>query len=212
MKLLQFVVGTLLLILSSGTVYAQTIAPSVTHGPDVKDAQSPTLREISQQEINHKREVELKHQEVKEHLKQVPNKHHAQVAEKVHENLNKVNEKISNAWLSQLNHMSEILNKLEEHLKNAEGEGKDVMQAKTAISNAKAKISEAENALNEQTLKVYTITITDPGHIGPDVKKARDILHTNLKTTHKIVKDAHEAVIEATRTTRQTVGGNNGHK
>lgn len=193
MKLLLLVVGIITLVLPTGNAFAQSTTPSV----------------VPHQVIQHKQEVEKKHQEIKEHLKQVPNKHHAKVTEKIHKNLNVVNEKLTNSWFRQITHMSEILNKLEDHLNKLSEEGKDVTQAKAALNNARTKVTTAENALKTQGLKVYTINITNTGHIGPDVKTARNVLHTDLKNVHQIVKDAHGAVIEVIKLSK-TIGGNNG--
>lgn len=212
MKLLLIVVGFFILVLPSGKVFAQDVSPSAIpqHVEDRMRKDHSSLRELTQKEIQHKQEVEKKHQEVKDHLKQVQNKHHAQVAEKIHVNFNHVNETLTSAWLKNLNHMSEILIRLEDHLSTAAGEGRDVAQARTALTSAKTKVAEAENALKIQASKVYTITITDPKHIGSDVKTARDILHADLKNVHQVVKNAQDAVIEATKAAKQVTGGNNG--
>lgn len=209
MKLLLLVVGLFTFLLPLTNVHAQDVSPSITQEAEVRKDQPPGLHELTQKQIQHRQEVDKKHQEIKEHLKKVPNKHHAQVTEKIHENLNIVNEKLTTSWLKQVNHMSEILVKLEDNLNIVAGEGKDVAEAKTALNNAKAKVLEAENVLKIQALKVYTITITDPIHVGPDVKTARDLLHTDLKIVHQIVKEAHEAVIEATKVAK-AIGGKNG--
>lgn len=207
MKLLLLVVGLLTFLLPSTIARAQDASPYVTQEAEVRKDQQPSLHELTQKQIQHKQDVDKKHQAIKEHLKQVPNKHHAQVAEKIHENLNVVNEKLTNSWFKQITHMSDILNKLDDHLNKLSEEGKDVTQAKATLSGARTKVTTAENALKAQGLKVYTINITNTGHIGPDVKIARNLLHTDLKNVHQIVKDAHEAVVEAAKISK-TIGGN----
>lgn len=213
MRLLLIVVSFFTIALSTGIVFAQDASPSVTpqHGEEkITTHQEQPSPQPTEQNNQHQQEVEKKHQAFQEHLKQVQNKHHAQVAERIHQNLNHVNETVTSAWLKSVNHMSEIVLKLEDHLNTAAREGKNVSQAQTAVNNAKTQVSTAENALKTQAGKVYTITIIDPTHIEPDVKASRDMLHTDLNSVHEIVKNAKEAVVEATKIIDQTRGGTNG--
>lgn len=203
MNLLLVVVSFLALIFTPAIVFAQDAGHSPSPSPQVSSQHQGVTKQ-------HQQEVEKKHQQFQEHLKQVQNKHHAQVAERIHQNLNHVNDTTTSSWLKNINHMNEILAKLEEHLNKAASEGKDISQAQTSVNNAKTQVTAAESALSTQAGKVYTITITDPGHIGPDVKTSRDTLHTDLQNVHQTLKTAKAAVVEATKAVNQALGDQNG--
>lgn len=110
-------------------------------------------------------------------------KNKATIAERVNTNLNKINEKQTQAMSNHLDGMSEILAKVETRKGST-----------SAIISAKVSIASATALVNIQAEKDYTITVTTEAKIKEDAKKMRDMLHSDLKTVRGAIITAKQAV------------------
>lgn len=136
---------------------------------------------------------------LKERLEKFRDKKKAEVTERVSSNLNRINQKMTGQMLKHLERMSSILSKLETRVNSGSPDVKDVSSAKEAIAEAKTAIEEAKALVSAQAEKDYTVTVTTEGKVRTDVKKARDILHTDLKAAREAVIKAKQAVANAIR-------------
>lgn len=163
-----------------------------------EDATSSSKREQLKQKVETRKDkVESKVQTLKEkiasreaalkkRLAVFKDKKKAEIAERVSTNLNKLNSNRTEALLKHLKRLSEILSKAEKRA----GQTTAVSEAKTAISEAEAKVS-------AQSEKDYTLTISSESKAKADAKKMRDQLHADLTASHEAVKGAKDKVVAA---------------
>ncbi len=121
----------------------------------------------------------------------------AQAAERINTNLNKINENQTAQMQQHLTKMSVILAKLETRVNSGSTDVKDPIAAKAAIANSRAAIATASSAVNDQSQKDYTITVTSESQVRLDAQKMRDLLKTDIMGVRKLVIDAKQSVAEA---------------
>lgn len=118
----------------------------------------------------------------------------ATLAEKINDNLDKINTRRTNQMTLHLQKMLEILSKVEERTANATG---DKTNLNISLDEAKTAISVAQAALQAQSAKEYTVSVTSEQTIKADVKDTRDLLHKDLKATHDLMVEARQAVAKS---------------
>lgn len=123
----------------------------------------------------------------------------ATAAARISENLNKINDKQTAQMLKHLDKMASILNRLEGRVNRSTPDIKDSALAGTAIADAEAAIASASSAVKAQAGKDYTVTVTSEGKLRIDIKKVRDMLHSDLKAVREAVIKAKQAVANAIR-------------
>ncbi len=128
---------------------------------------------------------------LKAKLEKFRDKKKAEIASRVSTNLNKINQNQTDSMLKHLDKMSSLLIKLESRA-----------GTNTSITEANASIASASAAVKAQAAKDYTISVTSESTVKRDAQKARDTLHTDLKTVRKLVISAKQAVANAIRSTR----------
>lgn len=122
------------------------------------------------------------------------NQRKAKLAEKINDTLSKINTRRTEQMVQHLQKMSELLTKVEERTAGATGDKTNLNKSLTA---AKAAISSAQTAVQAQSIKTYTIIVNTEQTVKADSKDARDMLHTDLKTSHDLVITARQAVAKA---------------
>lgn len=137
---------------------------------------------------------------LKEKLSKFRDKRKAAIAERVNDNLNKINERRTDAMLRHLNRMSEILAKISGRVSQATSSGQVLTEAQTAITDAQSAIDSAKEAVKAQAEKDYTIEATAEARIRDESKAKRDSLHQDLKAVHDLVVAARKAVANAIST------------
>lgn len=136
---------------------------------------------------------------LKERLEKFKDKKKAEITERVSTNLNRINQKQTEQMLKHLDRMVTILGKLETRVNAGSADVKDVSAAKEAITEAKTAIDEAKAVVSAQAKKDYTVAVASESRVKSDVKKLRDMLHTDLKSVREAVVKAKQAVANSIR-------------
>lgn len=134
---------------------------------------------------------------LKEKLSKFRDKRKAAIAERVNENLNKINERRTDAMLKHLDRMSAILGKITGRVNEATAAGKTLTAATQALGQAQVSIETARSAVLTQAEKDYTIEATAEARIRDDARLARNNLHKDLKAVHELMVVARKAVANA---------------
>lgn len=193
--IVSLIIAALILIFS-----IPVLAQEATSTTNRKDRLEERKQKVGDRMEAKKERVETKMEErktkmatreaaLKERLEKFKDKKKAEITERVSTNLNRINKKHMEQMLKHLDRMSSILSKLETR----------VNSGKETISEAKTAIEEAKDAVTSQAEKDYTITVTSEVRVKSDVKKVRDMLHSDLKAAREVVIEAKQAVSNAIR-------------
>lgn len=164
---------------------------TLVHPTFAKDASSPAAAR--------KEGVASKAAALKTRFDAFKDKRKAQIAERVNTNLNRINQNQTDQMKKHLEKMSALLDKLEARVNSGSPDVKNPTLAKTAIADARAKIAAATTAVDSQSQKDYTITVTTESKIRADVQAMRDQLKNDLQAVRKQVIDAKQSVSNAVR-------------
>lgn len=169
-------------------------------------------REIQLQErLDQKRErIASKEARLKERLSVFKDRVKAQRTERVNTILENINQRRTTHMLQLLDKMASITAKLQDRVKTAKTNGKDVVSAQNAIDSARAAIETARTAVEEQSVKDYTIEVADETTVKEVASTARDNLKNDLKAIHTLMVIARQKVANAISTTVSSIGGKNG--
>lgn len=137
--------------------------------------------------------------EFKEKLAALKDEHKKEIVEKLDTRFANVNKKATDRFLETLDKLTEILSKIQTKATEAKTAGKDTTEAQTAITAAQTAITSAKTAVTTQAGKTYTITISTEDKLRMDVGTTVSALHADLRTVHKLVTDAKQAVVKAAR-------------
>lgn len=175
-----------------------------------KEEQARMIAEFNQRIFNRKTEVQEVRLENKEQLRtkleEFKNQERARITQRVSTNLNTINDNRVDAMARHLNRLQEILDKLTERVATSKVNGKDTTAAENAITSAQAAIDSAKAAVEAQAGKDYTVTVTDESTVRSDAQAKREALMNDLKSIHEVVKLAKDAVVNAIRTSVNSLG------
>lgn len=132
-------------------------------------------------------------------LEAFKDKKKAEVAERVNTNLNKINQNQTAEMLKHLGKMSELLDKIEARVNSGSPDVKDPTAAKSAITESRAKIAAAIDAVKAQAAKDYTLQITSESKVKSDAQALRNQLHADIQAIRKQVIDAKQSVSNVIR-------------
>lgn len=201
-------VSAILLLALAPAVLAQTSTSSSTTKKDAVQQRVEQRKQTLNERLDQRKEnIASRAAALKAKVAKFQDQQRALRVEKFNENLNKINENRTNAFLKFIDKMSEILARVEIKVNSTSG---DTTAAKAAIANAKAKIAAAKTAVENQAAKDYTVNVITEGKIRIDAKTAFDSLRQDLQTTKTTLTDAKQAVAKAIQTASSTLGGNNG--
>ncbi|QQG43340.1 MAG: hypothetical protein HYW45_04055 [Candidatus Daviesbacteria bacterium] len=200
--------AAVLLLTIVPTVLAQTSTSSSTPKKETLKERFETRKATLQERLDQRKEnIASRTAALKSRLAKFKDQKRAQRVEKFNENLNKINENRTNAFLRFINTMSDILAKVETRVGNASG---DTTAAQAAIADAKAKIAEAKIAVENQSAKDYNVNVTTEGKVKTNAKAAFDSLRQDLQATKTTLTETKQAVAKAIQTAASTLGENNG--
>ena len=175
-----------------------------------KEEQAQMIADFNQRVFNRKTEMQQVRVENKEELQtkleEFRNQEKARIALRVSNNFGTINDNRVNAMTTHINRLQEILDKLTERVAVARANGKDTTEAETAIAAAQSAIDSAKAVVEAQAGKDYTITVTDESTVRSDAQEQRTALMEDLVTAHKSILSAKDAVINAIRTSVNTLG------
>lgn len=175
------------------------------------------VREERQKEIEKVRtkrekaisEQKEKREEFKEKLEEIRDQKKKKIVEKVDGNISTLNQKWINRWNETLTRLSEILIKIQTRTDEAAQNGKNVTNVNQAISDAEVSIAGAKTAVDAQSTKTYTISISTEDNLGQDVKATISSFHADIKSTRETIEAARRAVANVLSTLKGLTGETN---
>ncbi len=142
---------------------------------------------------------ELKREEFKQKLQLIKDERKKTITERINNRLSEINKNRTNRMMDSLSRLSEILGKLSNKVSEAKANGKDTSAAEAAIVQANNAISAAQNAVSNQAGKVYIAQITTEANLRTSVGQSISQIENDLKTVHKLILDAKQAVMNVVR-------------
>lgn len=167
-------------------------------------AQTPEARDRLEQERAGVRErVEAKRTEMKERLQGIKDERKKQIAERVYTNLNRLNSRVTDHFVDVLNHLEEVLGRINSRADKAETHGVNVSAVDTQAAAASEAIAQARAKVAEQAGKLYEFQVHTDATLRSDIGKARQQLHEDLSAQRSAVFAARDAVRKAAVTLAQ---------
>lgn len=155
-------------------------------------------------QLNERRQQ--KKAELDKKLKVFRDKKKAEVVKRIDENLIKINSTKTTQMAEQLKKMLAILDKLQQRLDSLSSQGKDLTAANQFVLTARESIAKAQEAVDVQQAKDYTITVTGEKEVKSDAQTVRGNLQTDLTSVHRLVVAARQSVSVAIKTA-SSLGG-----
>jgi hypothetical protein len=103
--------------------------------------------------------------------------------------------------------MDSILTKLDTTIADIEKNGKDTTAVKQAIADTRTALAAAKQAVEAQSQKDYTITISSESTVKTDIMPVRESLYTDLQTVHQHVAVVREKLVGAIEQIKLLIGG-----
>lgn len=154
-----------------------------------------------------KEQIEAKRAEMKERLKLVRDEQKKNRVEKLEKQLNELNERTMDHFSNVLDKLEKVLVNIESRTDKVQARGWDVSGVRTMIIAAENAITEARTAVEAQSVKTYTPTISgDEGKLKIEVGQARQALHGDLVAVRGKVRLAYEAVRRVATTLAKVPG------
>lgn len=168
----------------------ETIKATIeTRREEIKANMETRREEWKQKMEERKAEWEARREELKTKLAEFKDRKKAEIAARIAENLNSLNERITN-------HFSDVLVKLTDIMIRVSAGDVDGDGA-TDITAANAAIVDAQASVDAQAVKTYSVEVSTEATVKVDVGNARQQLHGDLKAVWELVKSAREAVRQA---------------
>ncbi len=195
-------------------VYAYVQAKSMYRGStDSANPKLLTLRDATSAAklMELKERIQEKKDAFKQAIANFKDKKKAERAERISNNLEALSQRVLKAFLNILDKFSKILERAENKLASAP-EGNEKSNAQSAINDAKAKIAESEQLLEELSQNDYTLEISSEATVRGEATDARNALKNDLEKAKTSLKEAKKAVIAAIRAVNAALnqGGTNG--
>ena len=146
---------------------------------------------------------QAQHTKLRQNLTVVRDVKKKEIIERVHDSINQLNTRSTTHLLSVVEHISELLDRIETRTGELSGSGVDVAPAMSAIQNARGLIESAKMTITAQASKTYDFNVTSETTLRSDVSVARDRLRTDLEVSRNKVKEALQAVRNAAVTLAQ---------
>lgn len=99
--------------------------------------------------------------------------------------------------LHSLDQMSEVLKKIEEKATALKQGGVDTTTVDSAITNANKALKDAYTIVKAQAEKTYSLQVSDPNSVKTDVGSTVRQMESDLRTAHKAVMNAKQAIVKA---------------
>ena len=143
-------------------------------------------------------EIKVKREELKVRLEKIKDERKKETVEKIDQRIDALNEKMMQHFSNVLDKLEEMLVRISERADKASVErGLDISAVRSAVDKANTVIASARLAIEIQTGKTYTITITTESALKTDVGKTRQAFGADLEKVKDAVKAAHSAVKDA---------------
>ena len=213
--MLRKITALILVFLTTGTLLTASVnAQDATVTPSPSPFNKKLEREAMNQKFQQKREemkdmFQQKRQEFKEKVSTFKNLRKKAGVENIQEKITKINANRTTQMEEALAKFDERLTKIKEQVPQATESGIDAAPLNSAIASAEAALTKAEEAVAAQKVKEYAITLTTEEMAKVNVGQTIRLLQTDLRTTHKTVVDARQAVINARKELAKITNGKN---
>lgn len=143
-------------------------------------------------------------EEFKQKIQKVKDEKKRMAAERLEEQLNKLNKRWTDHFSNVLNHLENVLAKIEIRIQKAQANGRDVTTVKAAVEKARVAIKAARDAVAVQAAKVYTVKFESEDKLRAVFQTAKEQLHRDLTSLRDgAMKDAKQAVQDAIQELRK---------
>ena len=182
-----------------------------------KDAARNVLDEVKAKREELKKNLETKREEAKERLetvrkeaqekaktareefktkiKQVRDEKKRLTAERLEEQLNRLNKRWTDHFTNVLNHLENVLAKIEIRIQKAQANGHDVAAVKAAVEKARVAVKTARDVVVVQAAKVYTVKFESEDKLRTAFRAVKEQLHKDLTALRDgAIKTARQAV------------------
>ncbi len=182
-------IAVLIFIVSAAFLIHPVFAIDLPAGRQVATS-STTRREKVQERIDTRKEKMASREAIlKAKLDAFRDKKKAQTADRINTNLNKANQNQTMVMQKHLDALTALLNKVE----------KRVNKTTPEIADARAKISSASSAVQAQSEKDYTITVTTESKVRTDAQAKREELYKDIMALRKQIIDAKQSISNVIR-------------
>lgn len=179
---------------------AAELKESVKAKKDEFAKQVKAKREEAETKIKSKRE------EFKAKLQALKDEKKKEIVQRIDTNISEINKKRTDHFTQVLNKVSSLLDKARNRATKAESSGKETAAVKSALTKAETTLNTAKGAVTNQAAKQYVINVTEETKLGQASGGVKQQLINDLKSTHKIVQDAREAVVRVLKSLSQVSG------
>jgi len=169
----------------------------------MEQKQAELRNEIQAKRENLQSQIEAKRTELRNRLAKIKDENKKQIVERIYNQVNELNKRMTDHFLNVLERLEKVLERISSRAAKAEANGHDVSAVKTAITEATNAINTAKTAVQNQAVKVYSVTVNTESTLKSDTEKIRQALHNDLKNVFALVRTAQEAVRKAATTLAQ---------
>ncbi len=179
---------------------------SLDRSQNVKVAAQERKEERQEKRASTAGELKARREAFKEKLKTIKDQRKQKLVERIDAKLVDINKRRTAHMVKILDKLASIAARLEAKISTAEAAGKDVTAARAAIEKANDAITTAQSTVSSQAGKEYVITIGQESGLKGTVGETMSQLQADLRTTHKVIIDAKQAVMNAAREVKKLQG------
>ncbi len=144
-------------------------------------------------------ELKAKKQGFLAQLNRFKDQRKAKIVSNINDVLARINKNRTDQMSKHLDILTNILGRVETRTNESSATAESKATVTTSVASASAAITTAKLAVSTQAAKDYTINVASESTAKVDSKAARDLLKTDLDSTHSQVKTAANAVQAAVR-------------
>ncbi|OGK42266.1 hypothetical protein A2954_04625 [Candidatus Roizmanbacteria bacterium RIFCSPLOWO2_01_FULL_37_12] len=189
-----------LIFLAALPIFAQEFSPPVSP-ISVGKQKFPTG-------INPQQKREL----LQQRLQSITDTRKAALVLNINDKIADINTRSTQQMTDVLNQMSDILSRLEGKMSVAQSESRDISLVEQALSEAKTSLKTAQDAVDSQSAKVYTIDASDSASLRAVVGNAVSQLQSDLRTVRTLIIEAKQKIAAVIRELAKTGVGKIGQR
>lgn len=166
-----------------------------------------TMRELMQTKRTAAKETfQAKRDAFKEKLQTIKDTNKQTMVQNIDTKMATMNQTHTDRFAGHLEKLEEILNKLTTRITELKSSGKDTEAAEAALAEAKTTLETAKTAVTTQAAKEYVATITSETTLRVNVGTTVSQLQADLRTTHKTVTAAKQALVTVAMEVKKLTG------
>jgi len=138
--------------------------------------------------------MKAKKEEFKERLQTIRDSAKRRLVERIDTRMGSVNQRVTNRFLSVLDKLQSILNRMVGKAGDAKLKGIDTTALNLAIESAQGSIDDAKAIVASQAANLYAIEIASESALRVNVGSVVSELKSDLRDVHKAIVDAKQSV------------------